>query len=117
LALEWWHSCSETRRVPVEILSYVLRGKVRRAVFSVFFHEPLGPVIPKSASGIQRALRGSCPLTLNQAIRALRELHRAGLVAPDQSCERLQTYAQTPLGLRLANFLQQTRGISLPISR
>lgn len=61
-----------------EALSFILRGRMRHAVFHALTTEQPRKVTPTCASSIKRHLRGVYPITLSQAIRALRELEGAG---------------------------------------
>lgn len=87
------------------LVSYLLRGNVRHAVFRVVAKDDFSTQREWSASTIKRALRETCPVTLNQTSRALHDLRRTGLILPAQTDSRLRTYALTPPGVRLAQVM------------
>ena len=91
------------------LLAFLARGRVRRAVFLLLASEPLGKPKPRAASTLKRALRGHCPVTLNQTIRALNELQRAGLIQTVETGSRLHSYGLTQSGIRTAEFLTQSK--------
>ncbi|MFA6286046.1 MAG: hypothetical protein WC661_01580 [Opitutaceae bacterium] len=89
-------------------LSFLFRGHVRQAVFRAVCEPPLGKPLEQSATSIKRQLRETCPLTLNQTIRALRELEHAQLIhSVDPVCRR-HLYLPTPEAIRLAAYLDRT---------
>ncbi len=84
------------------LASYLLRARVRLAVFREILQEDFGNSGPKTAAEVKRALRGACPLTLNQTSRALHELERAGLIEIADHDEHRHRFQPTALGLRVA---------------
>lgn len=88
-------------------LAFVLRGRVRHAVFRTATTHIPGRPTPTSASTIKRHLRNIHPVTLNQTIRALRELERAGIVETVPSETRIRHYGPTEIGKLLVPFIPQ----------
>ena len=84
------------------LVSYLLRAHVRHAVFRIVAQEELALPQYRTATTIKRALREKCPVTLNQASRALRDLRQIGLILPVQAESRIWSYSLTQLGVRLA---------------
>jgi hypothetical protein len=93
----------------VELLSHILRGRIRHAVFRVIAQPPIGRQIPACATQIKRYLREQCPMTLNQAIRALRELEGAGAIEAAESPNRYRLFRLTNTGAEIGRCLEQTQ--------
>lgn len=84
------------------LASLLLRARVRFAVFREILRDDFAVSRPKSAAEVKRALRATCPLTLNQTSRAIHELRRAGLIATADRDEHQRRFQPTALGLRVA---------------
>lgn len=96
--------------VDLSLASYLSRARVRQAVFRKVLQEDFGGGGPKSASEIKRALRDTCPLTLNQTSRALHELESADLIGATAPDDRRHRFVPTVTGLRVAQWLQMPCG-------
>lgn len=88
------------------LASYLLRARVRLAVFREILEDDFGGTGPKSAAVVKRALRGTCPLTLNQTSRALHELERTGLIEIADRDDHRHCFLPTALGRRVAQGIQ-----------
>lgn len=98
------------------LLSFVLRGAVRHAVFRAVTCDVPGRKPPRTATTVKRYLRETCPVTLNQAIRALHELEGAGLVASVGPRSWVHVYVPTEIGLSLAAHVSRV-GRPAPLSK
>lgn len=87
------------------LLSRLMRGSTRRAVFFAIVEPEFNRPPTCSASAIKKRLRASSPLTLNQTIRALKQLERAGIIETIDSDDRLHRYGPTSLGRELHAWL------------
>lgn len=98
----------------LELLSFLVRARVRRAVFFALAQPELGKAPTTAASTIKRRLRTSCPITLTQAIRALHQLEKAGLVESCESEGRLHRYALSDGGQSLYRWLSDQQSQNTP---
>lgn len=98
------HTCPGVP-LDADLVGFVLRGRVRNAVFCALaadspFRAPLD-----SATAIKRYLRDSHPVTLNQTIRALRELEASGLVERTGFSARRVTYRVSQAGRTVKEYI------------
>jgi hypothetical protein len=98
------HTCPGVP-LDADLIGFVLRGRVRHAVFCALAAESPFRAPLDSATAIKRYLRDSHPVTLNQTIRALHELRRAGLIAHAELRGQTRTYSVTEEGRKIVRFL------------
>ncbi len=67
-----------------------------------------------TATSLKKLLRESCPLTLNQTIRAVQELEKAKLIATVETIWRSHAYAPTQAGVRLVAYLEASKHLAQP---